>query len=256
MRLALGIMGFTVLYTVSLHYMKGSRQVNLLSKHSLLLICAVVLSACQVAPRPDTPEDIPEDTPESTEPAPLPAPAPECVCPAPPPPKVITQPCPKPSPPPVATVTAPGGKYIFGRVENVFLPLGDGSDVMLKLKSRIDTGAGLTSMHAEDLKEFERDGKTWVRFSVPQPKTDEAVYFERPVNHYVAIKQPDGETQRRPVVSMSLKVGAIEEFMDVNLADRSEYVYQILIGRNFLRDRAVVDVSRRFIADDEFYFVP
>lgn len=249
---ALGIMGFTVLYTVSLHYMKGSRLVNLLSKHGLLLACAVVLSACQVAPRPDTPEG----TPESVEPEPVPAPTPECVCPAPPPPKVITQPCPEPSPPPVASVREPGGKYILGRVENVFLPLGDGSERELKLKSRIDTGAGLTSIHAEDLKEFERDGKTWVRFAVLKPKSEQPVFFERPVNHYVAIKQPDGQTQRRPVVSMSLKVGAIEEFMDVNLADRSEYVYQILIGRNFLRDRAVVDVSRRFIADDEFYFVP
>jgi len=146
------------------------------------------------------------------------------------------------------------GKYIIGRVENVFLPLDDGSDTELKLKSRIDTGAGLTSMNAQELKEFERDGKTWVRFAVFEPKTDEPVFFERPVNHYVEIKQQGGKTQRRPVVSMSLKVGAIEEYMDVNLSDRSSYVYQVLIGRNFLRDRAVVDVSRRFIADDELSF--
>ncbi len=222
---------------------------NLL-RSPVLLAGVLVLSACQVAPRSEPPGEVPEEVVV----APPPEPVPECVCPAPRPPTVITQPCPQPNPPAPAAAPESGGKYIIGRIENVSLLLDD--EAALRLRSRIDTGTSLTSMHAGELKEFERDGDTWVRFALQDPSSEKDVYIERPVNDYVDIRQINGETQRRPVVSMSLKVGAIEEYMDVNLSDRSSSAYKVLIGRNFLRDRAVVDVSRRYIANDELRFVP
>lgn len=148
---------------------------------------------------------------------------------------------------PSTAVAAPMPRYlgdellIIGRVENVWL-LPD----QLKFKARIDTGAGLSSMHAADLIEFERDGKRWVRFSVPASDT-ETMQYERPVKRYVSIKQHTGKPQRRPIVSMSIRLGNLEERVDFTLTNRKDYLYRILIGRNFLRDTAVVDVSRKFI---------
>lgn len=130
---------------------------------------------------------------------------------------------------------------LIGRVENVFL-LPD----KLKFKARIDTGAGLSSLHAVDMVEFERDGKSWIRFSVPASET-ETIEYERPVKRYLSIKQHSGTPQRRPVVSMSIVLGSVEEQLDFTLTDRDGYLYRILIGRNFLRDTAIVDVSRKFI---------
>ena len=34
------------------------------------------------------------------------------------------------------------------------------------LKAKIDTGARTSSLHAEDVEEFDRDGEPWVRFTV------------------------------------------------------------------------------------------
>ena len=223
---------------------------DLASKRSLLLCCVVVLSACQMNPVPDGGEPTQAEQVPQVQPEPV-----ECICPVvePPPPKIITQPCPEP----VAPVAAPapqGDKYVIGRVENVYLPVDGNSDATIKIKSRIDTGAGLTSMHANELVMFERDGKDWVRFALIDGNEEEPTYFERPVVRYVEIKQLSGDSQKRPVVSMGLRVGDIEEYLNVNLTDRSNYVYQILIGRNFLRDRAVVDVSRKFIADENIHF--
>ena len=129
---------------------------------------------------------------------------------------------------------------VIGQVERVLI-LPDG----LSFKARIDTGAGISSLHAIDLTEFDRDGKPWVRFSIVL-KEGGPVLVERAVKRVVEIKQLNGPSQRRPVVAMSIKLGPIEEQVEMTLTDRTDYLYQVLIGRNFLRDRAIVDVSRRF----------
>lgn len=214
----------------------------------IVFVGVLGLSACQLMPAEKTTTATPE---KPTFPASCECPVVEQLsCPPIPKPKLkISKPCPV-NPP----VQQPGrGLQIIGRVENAFLKLSGPEQIKLKLKARIDTGAGLSSMHAQELVSFERDGKPWVRFAVLKPKTSEPVFFERPVRRYVSIKQLGGNYQKRPIVGMALVLGDIEETVDVTLTDRSGYVYQVLIGRNFLRDRAVVDVSRKFIADDKLH---
>lgn len=133
-----------------------------------------------------------------------------------------------------------GDQLIIGRVENVFLADG------MKFKARIDTGAGLTSLHAMDLIEFERDGKPWVRFTVQESTGNKQEVVERPVKRFINIKQLTGEPQRRPIVLMTINMGPLDERVEVTLTDRTGYLYEVLIGRNFLRDRAVVDVGKKF----------
>lgn len=133
-------------------------------------------------------------------------------------------------------------KRIIGRVEYVQL-----NPSRLVLKARIDTGAGLSSLNAVDLVPFQRDGKNWVRFNVSDPKTKKIITLEKKIKRYVNIKQLSGDYQRRPIIVMGLVLGSLEEQVELSLTDRSGYVYQLLIGRNFLRDRAIVDVSQKFI---------
>ena len=59
-----------------------------------------------------------------------------------------------------------------------------------------------------------------------------------------AIKQNGGPDERRYVVRMWISVGDSRSRIDVNLADRSGFEYPLLIGRNFLTDTMIVDVSR------------
>lgn len=157
---------------------------------------------------------------------PTPAPAPVTVC--------------KPQPKRVVEEKELGDRLIIGRVEHVVLTDG------LTFKARIDTGAGLTSLHATDLVQFERDGKAWVRFAIQEGNTKQQVTVERPVKRFINIKQLSGEPQRRPIVLMTIKMGQLEERVEVTLTDRSGYLYEVLVGRNFLRDRAIVDVSKKF----------
>jgi hypothetical protein len=133
-------------------------------------------------------------------------------------------------------------KLLVGRVENVIL-----LPKQLKFKAKIDTGAKTSSLHALNLTEFERDGKDWVRFAMVNPQTDKNIFFERAVVRKTKVKQLDTDLQHRPTVLMTIMLGPLEEQVEFTLADRTGYLYQVLIGRNVLRDRFIVDVSQTFL---------
>jgi hypothetical protein len=236
--------------------MSGSK--TLLIWANSLKMCATCLSlsllvACQYGQvAPSQPEQSPDRALCECETAEVEETPPVIVPPLPSCPEIVEQKkpvtvAPPPTPvkkkPVVAKKVLINDKLVIGRVENVlFVP------DQLKLKARIDTGAGLSSIHGIDITDFERDGQSWVRFAMLTPKTEKKIFLERPVKRYKNIKQFGRKNQQRPVVLMSLKLGSIEEQVEMTVTDRTGYIYQVLIGRNFLRDRAIVDVSDTFVA--------
>jgi hypothetical protein len=63
----------------------------------------------------------------------------------------------------------------------------------------------------------------------------------------VLIKQHGRDPERRYVVRMWLTLGDIRSRVDVTLSDREDFEYPLLVGRNFLVDSAIVDVSRQHL---------
>ncbi len=121
---------------------------------------------------------------------------------------------------------------IIGWLEHVKV-----EDANLTLKARIDTGAGLASLHAQiiDIKPA-KNGKTeQVVFSV-QGANGKNVVLERPVVQWINIKKK-GESGyiKRPVVQLLMCLGGKQVRARVNLADRSGFLYPMLIGRNVLK---------------------
>lgn len=143
----------------------------------------------------------------------------------------------------VVEVPVAKDKLVLGSVESVSIEPGG-----LILDTLIDTGAATSSLSAQELKPFERDGKDWVRFKLLPPGSDaDPVTVELPVKRFVRVARPGFDSQKRPVVDMSLTVGEVTHMVEVNLTDRSSLDYLLLMGRNFLKDAAVVDVSRRYV---------
>ena len=139
------------------------------------------------------------------------------------------------------TVVMAPGKMLIGELESVWIePPG------VTLTARIDTGASSSSRHADELISFERDGDDWVRFNILI--NNEAIPVEAAVSRYVrVIQQADAQGSRRPVVSLRIRLGDVQDTFEFTLADRSHLDYQIILGRNFLTDMAVVDVAQQFI---------
>ena len=114
------------------------------------------------------------------------------------------------------------------------------------LEARIDTGAETSSLHAEDIQLIEKDGKRWIRFNLPDPKTKTNIPLERRLHRRILVKQQTGDVEdRRYVVRMWVTLGDTRTWLDVSLTDREDFDQALLIGRNMLMDAFVVDISRR-----------
>lgn len=133
----------------------------------------------------------------------------------------------------------PDAKIVIGALEYVRLVPPN-----VVLKARIDTGAKTTSIDAREITPFERDGKQWVRFVCVFGKKEHTI--ERKVVKTVQIKRHGAESQDRYVVKMRVILGDVSQLISVNLSDREEYKYPVLIGRNFLRDFFMVDVAKKY----------
>jgi len=131
-------------------------------------------------------------------------------------------------------------KLLLGEVEDVEL-----IDQELTLEARIDTGAETSSLGVYRLLKFERDGKDWVRFALKP--SEKATTHEYPVHDNVRIKQQDEDgSEARFEIELDLKLGNnVYRNQLFNLSSRRHFDYQILIGRSFLRDIAIVDVGSK-----------
>ncbi|GMQ46964.1 ATP-dependent zinc protease family protein [Vibrio sp. 10N] len=143
---------------------------------------------------------------------------------------------------PKASSSAP---VVLGSVEQVHLDILDRS-----FDARVDTGAVTSSLSASDIQAFERDGKQWVKFKLLEEKSRKGNdrWIEAPVIRYVKIRQSTSEKmERRAVVELWIRVGKIHEKAQFTLADRSQMTHPILLGREFIKDIALVDVSQQYI---------
>lgn len=117
------------------------------------------------------------------------------------------------------------------------------------VKFKLDTGALTSSMHAEGIERFEKDGKDWVRFkvNVKDNRTDKNVklQFERVVERMVKVRGAGG-AERRPVVQMSVCLGDTLYTEPFTLSDRDAMNYPVLIGRRTLEKAGAVDSGKTF----------
>ena len=51
----------------------------------------------------------------------------------------------------------------------------------------------------------------------------------------------------RPYINIKISIGNISKYAILNLTNRSHMTYPVLVGREFLKDYAVVDVGRKYI---------
>jgi len=119
-----------------------------------------------------------------------------------------------------------------------------------KLRAKLDTGALTSSLHAADVKEFERDGEKWVRFTVFDPKRDDPkvdrVTIEAPLVRKASIKNSDGQTSERLIVRLRFRLGPVTRTAEFSLNDRVDLYHPVLLGRSAIRTLGLVDASRQY----------
>lgn len=112
------------------------------------------------------------------------------------------------------------------------------------LEARIDTGAATSSLDAVVTRIYRAEGGRRVRFVLRRGRRLE---LDLPLRRMVRIKRHGMEDELRPVVELRLRMGSEIMQGEFTLADRSRFDYPVLVGRNLLRGRFVVDVDRRHV---------
>lgn len=151
------------------------------------------------------------------------------------------------------TLAAAGGagaeKRVYGWVEKAVV---EALDAVVKAK--LDSGALTSSIHAEDIEDFERDGEDWVRFTIAleDERGDELVQrrFEKPLFRRLEVYGAGG-SDVRPVVLLRLCIGDTVYEEQFSLRDRSEMLYPVLLGRRTIQHLGLLDVSRTFLHDPD-----
>lgn len=143
--------------------------------------------------------------------------------------------------PEIQRVVIKGSKMVVGDVEQVWIdPPG------IPLIARIDTTTTNNALLGEEIVEFERDGKSWVRFVMHASDSDEPIALERRVSRHIrTVQSGGGEGIKRPVVRMRLKLGDVQDTFWFVLTDRADHA--VILGRSFLKDIALVEVGARFV---------
>lgn len=139
----------------------------------------------------------------------------------------------------------PFSKDICGWREIVSLPeLG-----VLHLRAKVDTGARTSSLHATDVELFERGGEEWARFKIDAVE-DHHQIVEAPRVAHRMITSSNGERQERLIIKTELAMGTQIFRAEFSLADRSDMLLPMLIGRTALRRRFLVDSAKSFLLPD------
>ncbi len=117
-----------------------------------------------------------------------------------------------------------------------------------RIKVKVDTGARSSSLHAFDLRSFERDGRTWVRFRVHpvQRKREKVVEVESEVLEYRSVRSSNGKVARRPVIVANVQLLGVTWPVELTLASRDEMGFRMLLGREAFRGRFLVDAGSSY----------
>jgi hypothetical protein len=116
------------------------------------------------------------------------------------------------------------------------------------IAAKIDTGASSSSIDVSRIEEYESRGKRMVRFRVHLSRT-ETVEASAPIADVRTVRNPGrgGREEDRYVIRTDLALGGERWSIDVTLARRTRMQYRMLLGREAISHRAVVDPSASYL---------
>ncbi|USD65169.1 RimK/LysX family protein [Vibrio sp. SCSIO 43136] len=121
----------------------------------------------------------------------------------------------------------------------------------LSFPVKLDTGADMSSISAENIERFEQDGVEMVKFLYRNDEGDK-VEMTKPVVDEIRVTAKAGEKNfSRPVIELRVRVGKVRETIKVNLKDRSRFRYSMILGKNFLRHGVLVSSDEQFLLSEK-----
>lgn len=117
------------------------------------------------------------------------------------------------------------------------------------LRTKVDTGAATSSLHATDIEEFGKKGDPWVRFRLyagPKGSRKNRI-AEAPLVGIRRIRTSIGKAESRPVIKEKVRLAGRCWTVEFTLTDRKDMDYPMLLGRQAIARRFLVDPGRSWL---------
>ena len=120
------------------------------------------------------------------------------------------------------------------------------------IKARIDSGAKTSSIQAANAKVFERGGQEYVKFEVYPIQENRSINIEceaRLVDRRT-VKSSSGIAEQRFVIKTPVTIGQDTFDIELTLANRDTMEFRMLLGREALNHRFVVNSAETYLQKD------
>jgi len=116
------------------------------------------------------------------------------------------------------------------------------------IKAKIDTGARSSSLHVDTLVVDERDGVTWLHFSVAATGRRHAppVQCSAPAIGRRTVTDSGGHATLRWFIHTRIELGSACFETEINLTNRRNMLFPMLLGRSALGHRFAVDPAASY----------
>lgn len=139
------------------------------------------------------------------------------------------------------------GRVVLGWREWLALPeLG-----IRAIRAKVDTGARSSALHVVDQELFRRDDADWVRFALEtgEPGQSSQVVEARVVDRR-RVTDSGGHSSERIFIRTRLCLAGRQWRAELNLAQRRNMLFPMLLGRTAMAGRFIVDPEASFLLGD------
>lgn len=118
-----------------------------------------------------------------------------------------------------------------------------------RVKAKVDTGARTSALHAINIHYVTRHGRVYVRFDLHPLQRDakQVVSCEAALVEERYVTDSGGKRTLRPVIVTDLAIFGQKHPAELTLISRDEMGFRMLLGRQALKGRYVVDSGHSFL---------
>lgn len=138
---------------------------------------------------------------------------------------------------------------LIGRKERVSFPAWD----LHRVRAKVDTGAYSSALHVASYELVEADQGISVRLVVclSRHRPERVVRIEEPVVKMVKVRNSSGDESFRPLIEPVVRLGYVTRRVRLTVTDRSKMRCQMLLGRQAIAGLFLVDVSAKYLLDEQ-----
>lgn len=120
------------------------------------------------------------------------------------------------------------------------------------IKARVDSGAKTSSLQAQQIKTFNKGGHEWVSFDIFPLQDNRSIKLSCKAKLFDrrTVKSSSGISEERFVIKTMVTIGAQDFEIELTLASRETMEYRMLLGREALKNRFIVNPAVGLVYGD------